>query len=101
MRTYRDNSFLRKKHGNNVGRRHRLLIFVTLACLFLSLCGVSSAQTSSGTPALSVSSTSINFGNVAVGQTANKTVTLTSTGTAPCDHLVYFCRGLPSSVPLG
>ena len=58
-------------------------IFNIAACLFLFACGASFAQASSGTPALSVSSTSVNFGDVTVGQTVKKTVTLTSTGSAP------------------
>jgi len=40
-------------------------------------------QLNAGTPSLSLSSTSVSFGSVAVGQTATKTVTLTSSGNAP------------------
>jgi Abnormal spindle-like microcephaly-assoc'd, ASPM-SPD-2-Hydin/Protein of unknown function (DUF1573) len=69
---------MRTYHRNSFGQ-----IFVIAACFFLSLCGVSFAQTSPATPALGVSSTSVNFGDITVGQTVKKTVTLTSTGTAP------------------
>ena len=82
MRTHRADSILRKKLEKNACW-HRRSIFALTACLFLSMCGVTFAQTSSGAPALSISSTSISFGDVAVGQTVSKAVTLTSTGTVP------------------
>ena len=40
-------------------------------------------QLNASIPTLSVSTTSVNFGNVTVGQTAKQSVTLTSSGTAP------------------
>ena len=59
------------------------LNYTRIVLLAVVICCLPFALLAQSTPSLVLSTNSLAFGNVAVGQTASRTVTLTSTGTAP------------------
>lgn len=78
---------------------HRLS-FSRCVRVLIYACGLISAPAdAAGTATLSVSATSLSFGNVTVGSTATLPITLTSTGTAPLTISSIAVRGAGFSVP--
>ncbi len=59
------------------------LNYTRIALLAVIICCLPFALLAQSTPSLVLSTNSLAFGNVSAGQTASRTVTLTSTGTAP------------------